>query len=99
VRRPTSRIAGRRPDEEWFYRRGAGPSRWLQVVGDPAAAVEFEESPEGHALRYDARGHLVGVTIVNAGWLLEQDEQVTITLPKPMQVDRDALAAAIGPRD
>ena len=68
-------------------------------VGDPAAAVEFEESPEGHALRYDARGHLVGVTIVNARWLLEQDEQVTITLPKPMQVDRDALAAAIGPRD
>ena len=67
-------------------------------VGDPAAAVGFEESPEGQALRYDARGHLVGVTIVNARWLLEQDEQVTITLPKPIQVDRDALAAAIGPR-
>jgi YD repeat-containing protein len=67
-------------------------------VGDPAAAVEFEESPEGHALRYDARGRLVGVTIVNARWLLEQDEQVTITLPKPIRVDRDALAAAIGPR-
>ena len=67
-------------------------------VGDPAAAVEFDESPEGHALRYDARGRLVGVTIVNARWLLEQDEQVTITLPKPIQVDRDALAAAIGPR-
>ena len=49
-------------------------------------------------LRYDARGRLVGVTIVNARWLLEQDEQVTITLPKPIQVDRDALAAAIGPR-
>jgi YD repeat-containing protein len=67
-------------------------------VGDPAAAGEFEESPEGHALRYDARGHLVGVTIVNARWLLEQDEQVTITLPTPIQVDRDALAAAIRPR-
>lgn len=40
----------------------------------------------------------MGVTIVNARWLLEQDEQVTITLPKPIQVDRDALAAAIGPR-
>ena len=67
-------------------------------AGDPATAVEFDESPEGHALRYDARGRLVGVTIVNARWLLEQDEQVTITLPKPIQVDRDALAAAIGPR-
>jgi YD repeat-containing protein len=68
-------------------------------VGDPTVAVEFYESPEGHALRYDARGHLVGVTIVNARWLLERDEQVTITLPKPIRVDREALAAAIGPRD
>ena len=30
--------------------------------------VEFDESPEGHALRYDARGHLVDVPIVNARW-------------------------------
>ena len=64
-------------------------------TGDPAAAVEFGESPEGHALRYDAEGRLVGITIVNARWLLEQDEQVTVTLPKPMQLDRTALAAAI----
>jgi uncharacterized protein YuzE len=47
-------------------------------------------------LRYDATGHLVGITIVNAGWLLEQNEQVTITLPRPMQLDRNALANAIG---
>ena len=66
-------------------------------VGDPAAAVEFDESPEGHVLRYDAEGRLVGVTIVNARWLLEQNEQVTITLPKPIQVDRNALAVSIGP--
>ena len=64
-------------------------------VGDPATAVEFGESPEGHALRYDATGHLVGITIVNARWLLEQNEQVTVTLPEPMQLDRNALAAAI----
>jgi hypothetical protein len=41
----------------------------------------------------------VGVTIVNARWLLERDEQVTITLPKPIRVNREVLAAAIGPRD
>jgi uncharacterized protein YuzE len=67
-------------------------------VGDPSTAVEFGESPEGHALRYDADGRLVGITIVNARWLLEQDEVVTITLPQPIQVDRGTLAAAIGPR-
>jgi YD repeat-containing protein len=64
---------------------------------DPSTAVEFDESPEGHGLRYDLAGRLVGITIVNAKWLLEQDEQVTITLPPPIRVDRDALAAAIGP--
>jgi uncharacterized protein YuzE len=67
-------------------------------VGDPAAAVGFDESPEGHALRYDVAGRLVGITIVNPRWLLEQDAAVTITLPKPVTVDRSMLAAAIGPR-
>jgi YD repeat-containing protein len=41
-------------------------------VGDPSDAVGFDESPEGHALRYDAAGRVVGITIVNARWLLEQ---------------------------
>jgi uncharacterized protein YuzE len=29
---------------------------------DPARAVEFDETPEGHALRFDADGSLVGIT-------------------------------------
>jgi YD repeat-containing protein len=67
--------------------------------GDPRTAVDFDESPEGHALRYDASGQLVGITIVNARWLLEQDGKIEITLP-PQHVDvvaaqlDDALAAA-----
>ena len=40
----------------------------------------------------------MGITIVNARWLLDQDEQVTVTLPTPMRLDRNALAAAIGSR-
>ena len=65
-------------------------------AGDPSAAIEFEESPEGHALRYDPAGRLVGITIVNARWLLERDGQATITLPPPIRVGRSALSAAIG---
>jgi YD repeat-containing protein len=65
-------------------------------AGDPTAAIDFDESPEGHALRYDAVGRLVGITIVNAKWLLEHDQQVTITLPRRIRVGREALAAAIG---
>jgi uncharacterized protein YuzE len=64
-------------------------------VGDPATAVEFDQSPEGHALRFDARGSLVGITIVNARWLLEQGGSLTITIPERIVVDRAALGAAL----
>ena len=32
VSTPDHRESGRRANEEWFFRRGVGPSRWLQVV-------------------------------------------------------------------
>jgi YD repeat-containing protein len=66
-------------------------------AGDPKRAVEFDESPEGHALRYDAAGQLVGVTIVNARKLVEQDGGVSVTLPRPTwRIDGSAVAGALG---
>ncbi|MEX2645347.1 MAG: hypothetical protein WD249_03700 [Gaiellaceae bacterium] len=32
VAEPEHRLPGRGPQEEWFYRGGAGPSRWVKVV-------------------------------------------------------------------
>jgi hypothetical protein len=32
VAAPDERIACRQPAEEWFYRRGAGPTAWIKVV-------------------------------------------------------------------
>jgi hypothetical protein len=32
VESPTEVLAGRSPEEAWFYLAGAGPSRWLKVV-------------------------------------------------------------------
>jgi hypothetical protein len=32
VARPDAIRAGHEPGEEWFYRRGAGPSTWIRVV-------------------------------------------------------------------
>ena len=78
---------GRKQGEEWFY---------LRVLGDPGTAVDFDESPEGHALRYDAADQLVGITIVNAKWLLDRDGRVTVSAGEPISVDRTALVAAIG---
>jgi YD repeat-containing protein len=63
-------------------------------VGDPARAVDFDESAEGHALRYDADGRLVGLTIVDAHRLLERDGAIVVTPPQ-LRVDRDDLAAVL----
>jgi hypothetical protein len=32
VREPDVRVAGPKPDEEWFFVEWSGPGRWLQVV-------------------------------------------------------------------
>ncbi len=61
--------------------------------GEPASAVDFDESPEGHALRFDGEGKLVGVTVLNAKRLLERDGELRVTVPKIVRADADALAA------
>jgi uncharacterized protein YuzE len=66
-------------------------------VGDPATAVDWEESPEGHHLRYGAAGELVGITIVDARRLLKEPGIIVVTL-QDRRIDagdlRDVLAAA-----
>jgi uncharacterized protein YuzE len=65
---------------------------------DPRDAVEFDASPEGHALRFNAAGELIGVTIVRPRWLLEHEGEVKITIPEQVRVSPaalgDVLAAA-----
>jgi YD repeat-containing protein len=63
-------------------------------VGDPATAVDFDESAEGHPLRYDGEGRLVGITIVGASTLLEREGEVVVTPPQ-LRVERDELAAVL----
>lgn len=62
---------------------------------DPKQAVDFDESPEGHALRFDSAGELIGVTIVNARWLLEHEGEVKLTIPEQLHVTPDALQDAL----
>jgi uncharacterized protein YuzE len=64
-------------------------------IGDPSTAVDFDESPEGHALRFDGEGHLVGVTIVNAKSLIDRDGEIAITLPEVVHVPSDTVAPAL----
>jgi uncharacterized protein YuzE len=69
--------------------------------GDPSDAVAFDASPEGHALRFDRQGDLVGVTILNVRWLLDHEGEITtLTIPTAEQLHlapeqlSDALAVA-----
>jgi uncharacterized protein YuzE len=58
-----------------------------------AGSAKTYGTPEGHAIRIDDNGAVVGMTIVNVRWLIERDRRLTITVPGH-QID--ASAAQIG---
>jgi uncharacterized protein YuzE len=64
-------------------------------VGDPSTAVDFDETPEGHALRFDAEGRLVGITLIRPKHLLDESGGLRITLPVPSDVSAGDLTPAL----
>lgn len=63
--------------------------------GEPREAADTFGTPEGHAVRMDEQGEVIGITIVNAKWLLEREEKITITVPSLIAPDVDELAAVL----
>jgi uncharacterized protein YuzE len=76
-------------------RYDAGADVLYLHVGDPATAMDFDESPEGHHLRFNAEGHLVGITLIGVREDLETGRQVTVTLPEPVEVAESELRRVI----
>jgi YD repeat-containing protein len=65
-------------------------------AGHPESAVEFDASPEGHALRYDDYDRLVGITLLNPRLSIEQEGVVVITTPEGrLEAGADELSEAI----
>ncbi len=52
-------------------------------VGDPSSAVDYDETPEGHAARFNRDGELVGLTLARPKLLLERDGELRMTVPRP----------------
>jgi uncharacterized protein YuzE len=52
-----------------------------------------DATPEGHAISWDGAGRIIGLTIVNAKWLLERDGEVTLTERIPAATLAPALSA------
>ena len=50
-------------------------------VGDPARASDYDETRDGHALRFDNDGNLVGITIVGARRLADAGHDVHVKAP------------------
>ncbi len=65
--------------------------------GKPVAAAETFGTPEGHAVKFDADGGVIGLTIVNAKWLAERDGRITITIPERIETSASDLARRFPP--
>ncbi|HEY2536180.1 MAG TPA: DUF2283 domain-containing protein [Solirubrobacteraceae bacterium] len=64
--------------------------------GDTKYASDAALTPEGHGVRYDDNGEVIGVTIIDARRIVEHDGYLTITLPHSVRVEAGELAGALG---
>ncbi len=64
-------------------------------VGDPSRAVDYDETPEGHAVRFNRDGNLVGLTLVHPKRLLERDGELRVTVPVPSAVLASDLTSVL----
>ncbi len=63
--------------------------------GERQAAATTFGTPEGHAVGLDENGEVIGITIVNAKWLLERDGKITVAVPSLIETSAEDLAAAL----
>lgn len=63
--------------------------------GEPTPAAKTDATPEGHAVMFDDRGEIIGITIVNAKWLAERDGAITISVPEQIETSASELAPAL----
>lgn len=53
------------------------------AIGAPREAADQLLTQEGHVLRYDEEGELIGITLINAKWLAERDGVINLSFPIP----------------
>ncbi len=68
---------------------------YLHVNGVPPD-IHVERCREGHQLRFDERGNVVGLTLVGVTRLLHHGESLVITASERIELVPGALATALG---
>jgi uncharacterized protein YuzE len=64
-------------------------------IGDPARAADWDETPEGHAVRFDENGDLVGLTLIGARRLLDESHGEGLLLELPARASHADLELAV----
>ncbi|MDX6650909.1 MAG: hypothetical protein QOJ97_2860 [Solirubrobacteraceae bacterium] len=62
------------------------------TAGVPRVPAGSHGTPEGHNVRYDEGGTVIGLTLVNVKWLLERDGEIKITIPSSLSAETLAPA-------
>lgn len=84
---------GRYEFDHFAYDRRGDVLYLARRLENPAA--DTFGTHEGHAVRLDKDGEVVGITIVNAKWLLERDGEVKVTVLSLMETDPGDLEKAL----
>jgi uncharacterized protein YuzE len=64
-------------------------------VAEATPEAKTYGTPEGHGVSFDDSGDVIGLTIVNAKWLIERDGKITITVPSLIEATAEELAPAL----
>lgn len=64
------------------------------AVGQPQPSAQTYGTPEGHAVRHDREGRIIGITLVNAKMLVERGD-IHVTVPQVVGVEPDDLKLAL----
>jgi uncharacterized protein YuzE len=64
-------------------------------VGKPRPATESDETPEGHVVRYGPGGEIIGLTLINPRWLINNEGAVTVTLSRAERIEASDIASVL----
>lgn len=63
--------------------------------GAPRPAADTIATPEGHAVRFDEKREVIGITVVNAKWLIEREGKLRITVPHLVETSADEVEGVL----
>lgn len=63
----------------------------LYLSVDGAEATVWDETPEGHVVRFNKAGDLVGLTVIAVQHHLDEEGRLPVTLPQRAQIASEDL--------